>query len=1155
MTLAYRAVRVHALERGGEAAWDTVYVNPVLADMLDGPAVALGVVADEPTCATPGLSAATAVYWAAVAPPALEDTADVPHGEPALFSGTLSGWACVRAVTPLPLTAAYLAVPAARFAGVREDSAALRAALLGRLLRADESFLLKGLVARVVQTEPVAQGVVDEATRLCVVADDRPSRVPGPTPESEPAPVPFTERFLERGAPVTLLARSMPSPAPALDAARRCAEYVDVESVVLVAPATLAGLTFVGDWAVASVAPDETLSADAAARPRLVRVYTAADVPTDVVLVPPMLAQNLSTGVYDPQARLFVTLEALPPHAAEEAASIADVAVAGPAAKPPLVPLAESLELARVASPITQDAAFETQCAEALRAYLAGQPRLLCAGDVLAVRVAAGRERFCSVDVERDAITAEARATGAAAQLPYAPAHAAHAAFFCVTELAPELIDPDAQLRAIPPACAALRAWHAALMGGHDVSEDAGLARAGCWVDAGHTRIVQSGVVQRRVTDVTAWLGLARDTPSCPPDGTPLTAADSAFARLAALVRAAASPAAARLGVRLGVLLDGARGIGKRTTARWVAQRLGLHMYEVRCAELTGDTDAHTEGMLRAKVDAARACAPSLLLLQDVDVLVRRGTADAAQSAVAKMLQRCLADGPSAMITCATTEDAERCSALRGCFNETVSFAPPEEPARAQLLDMALAPYVVGADVDVRALAVQTAALLAADLAELAARAARASVARVLSSGGVLGDVVAARPVLTAADLDAALGAVRASYATSIGAPRIPNVTWDDVGGLASVKDEILDTVQLPLERPELFSDGVKKRSGVLLYGPPGTGKTLLAKAVATTCALNFFSVKGPELLNMYIGESEANMRRVFQRARDAKPCVIFFDELDSIAPKRGNQGDSGGVMDRIVSQLLAELDGMSSGAAASDVFVIGATNRPDLLDPALLRPGRFDRLLYLSVAETHDAQRNILQALTRKFALAEDVGDLSVIAEQCPFNLTGADFYALCSDAMLKAMTERAAAIDATVARLEEQRTDAHAHWPHPLTPQYYLSELAQPSEVHVQVSRAHFEQALAELTPSVSPEEMAHYREVQKKFSQPDTEGADASGPRVPAGVGPPEPGDSASGSGPAKSSADAASSVPPAASASDPDATDPPPKASRKGKGRAM
>jgi len=202
------------------------------------------------------------------------------------------------------------------------------------------------------------------------------------------------------------------------------------------------------------------------------------------------------------------------------------------------------------------------------------------------------------------------------------------------------------------------------------------------------------------------------------------------------------------------------------------------------------------------------------------------------------------------------------------------------------------------------------------------------------------------------------LDSARFSYAEAIGAPKIPNVTWDDVGGLSSVKSDILDTIQLPLERPELFADGLKKRSGmvsslrahllpsllwlgILLYGPPGTGKTLLAKAVATSCSLNFLSVKGPELLNMYIGESEANVRRVFQRARAARPCVIFFDELDSVAPKRGNHGDSGGVMDRIVSQLLSELDGMSTGTEHTDVFVIGATNRPDLLDPALLRPGR----------------------------------------------------------------------------------------------------------------------------------------------------------------------------------------------------------------------
>ncbi|KAE8179766.1 hypothetical protein CF335_g9479, partial [Tilletia laevis] len=372
-------------------------------------------------------------------------------------------------------------------------------------------------------------------------------------------------------------------------------------------------------------------------------------------------------------------------------------------------------------------------------------------------------------------------------------------------------------------------------------------------------------------------------------------------------------------------------------------------------------------------------------------------------------------------------------------------------------------------------------------------------------------NAAAAGIALSGADFEIALNKARASYSESIGAPKIPNVTWDDVGGLAAVKNDILDTIQLPLEHPELFSDGLKKRSGILLYGPPGTGKTLLAKAVATSCSLNFFSVKGPELLNMYIGESEANVRRVFQRARDAKPCVIFFDELDSVAPKRGNQGDSGGVMDRIVSQLLAELDGMSGEAGGADVFVIGATNRPDLLDPALLRPGRFDRMLYLSVSETHEAQLNILQALTRKFKLEPDLGnDLGVIANQCPFNLTGADFYALCSDAMLKAMTRKAGEVDEKLEKLNAEHpfnpnrraaasivedqgpaTTTYPH-PYPITPQYYLAELAQPSEIEVRVGRVDFEAALRELVPSVSEQEMEHYRAVQSKFSSPDEGGA---------------------------------------------------------------
>ena len=263
---------------------------------------------------------------------------------------------------------------------------------------------------------------------------------------------------------------------------------------------------------------------------------------------------------------------------------------------------------------------------------------------------------------------------------------------------------------------------------------------------------------------------------------------------------------------------------------------------------------------------------------------------------------------------------------------------------------------------------------------------------------------------MTSNDFSLAVDAARKNFADAIGAPKIPNVSWDDVGGLTNVKDAVMETIQLPLERPELFAKGMKKRSGILFYGPPGTGKTLLAKAIATEFSLNFFSVKGPELLNMYIGESEANVRRVFQRARDARPCVVFFDELDSVAPKRGNQGDRGGVMDRIVSQLLAELDGMSDGdeGTRGGVFVIGATNRPDLLDQALLRPGRFDKMLYLGVADSHDKQLTILEALTRKFNLDRDL-DLRRVADNLPFTYTGADLYALASDAMLKAITRQA--------------------------------------------------------------------------------------------------------------------------------------------------
>ncbi|KAK2436439.1 cell division cycle protein [Trifolium repens] len=292
--------------------------------------------------------------------------------------------------------------------------------------------------------------------------------------------------------------------------------------------------------------------------------------------------------------------------------------------------------------------------------------------------------------------------------------------------------------------------------------------------------------------------------------------------------------------------------------------------------------------------------------------------------------------------------------------------------------------------------------------------------------------------------------------ASALGTPKVPNVKWEDVGGLEDVKKSIMDTVQLPLLHKDLFASGLRKRSGVLLYGPPGTGKTLLAKAVATECSLNFLSVKGPELINMYIGESEKNVRDIFQKARSARPCVIFFDELDSLAPARGASGDSGGVMDRVVSQMLAEIDGLSD--STQDLFIIGASNRPDLIDPALLRPGRFDKLLYVGVNSDASYRERVLKALTRKFKLHEDVS-LYAIAKKCPPNFTGADMYALCADAWFLVAKRRV-----LNAEPESSNPDNEAD--------------------SIVVEYDDFVQVLEELQPSLSTAELKKYELLRDQF-----------------------------------------------------------------------
>lgn len=453
--------------------------------------------------------------------------------------------------------------------------------------------------------------------------------------------------------------------------------------------------------------------------------------------------------------------------------------------------------------------------------------------------------------------------------------------------------------------------------------------------------------------------------------------------RLRELLAAATSKRAINLKMPpLAVLLVSAqRNIGKANVASDACLDIGLHTFVLDAYDIVNDagsggSDVKTEGFLKSRAERAMSCgtASCALLIRHIEAL----TADRMVSSMKEILS-------DARVLIATTTEVDKVpDGVRGLFTHELEMTAPDEGERETILSNVIDDrgLSLDTDVDLGSVALKTAALVAGDLVDVVDRALIAQRARLekLTSQPETGpdtkltirDVYVAGGSsargLTSADFDVAVDAARKNFADAIGAPKIPNVTWDDVGGLENVKDTVSETIQLPLERPELFAKGMKKRSGILFYGPPGTGKTLLAKAIATEYSLNFFSVKGPELLNMYIGESEANVRRVFQRARDARPCVVFFDELDSVAPKRGNQGDSGGVMDRIVSQLLAELDGMSGGEdSAGGVFVIGATNRPDLLDSALLRPGRFDKMLYLGVSDTHEKQLRILEALTRK--------------------------------------------------------------------------------------------------------------------------------------------------------------------------------------------
>ena len=549
---------------------------------------------------------------------------------------------------------------------------------------------------------------------------------------------------------------------------------------------------------------------------------------------------------------------------------------------------------------------------------------------------------------------------------------------------------------------------------------------------------------------------------------------------------------------------------GKNTLMRWISLELGINLITFDCHQVISNVSSSNSnlkilGTIKAKIDnnINMSDIPTIVYITHLEELFNR--VDPNQDPITSKLSisfetefmniidRFMETNKKIIFVYSSSNLENIPSRIRSKINFEIEVPVPTERQRKDIFQWYLSEdrlnfdcfkneglsvkFTQGEDIDLNQLAIHSAGLTPLDIKFIVQRA------KVESYNEVMERECAHKILLwnnntiplSMEKLKESISLTREDFSVSIGAPKIPNVTWDDIGGVDMIKGEIMDTIDMPLRYPELFRSGSKQRSGILFYGPPGTGKTLMAKAIATNFSLNFFSVKGPELLNMYIGESEANVRRIFQKAREAKPCVIFFDEIDSVAPKRGNQGDSGGVMDRIVSQLLAELDGMSGNG--DGVFVIGATNRPDLLDEALLRPGRFDKLLYLGIPDTNEKQYNILKALTRKFVLSEDV-DLHKIAEICPFNYTGADFYALCSDSMLNAMTRTAKCVDSKVDQYNKKNNNKK------LSIRQWFDKVATKDDTVVSVQMEDFIKAQSELIPSVSPEELNHYLQVKKNF-----------------------------------------------------------------------
>uniref|UniRef100_A0A8C2EP98 Nuclear VCP like n=1 Tax=Cyprinus carpio TaxID=7962 RepID=A0A8C2EP98_CYPCA len=524
-----------------------------------------------------------------------------------------------------------------------------------------------------------------------------------------------------------------------------------------------------------------------------------------------------------------------------------------------------------------------------------------------------------------------------------------------------------------------------------------------------------------------------------------------------------------RLGVvpPRGFLLHGPPGCGKTLLAQAVAGEVGLPMLKVSAPELVSGVSGESEQKLRELFEQAISSAPCILFIDEIDAITPKreiASKDMERRIVAQLLTcmddlNSLSEPAQVLVIGATNRPDSLDPALRraGRFDREICLGIPDEAARLKILKTLCRKITLTEDFDYRQLARLTPGYVGADLMALCREAAMTSVNRILLQPS--SEDVTPKNDFSCTDLEQLLSLLKrnetlseeqlsglcvlmSDFKTSLsrvqpsakreGFATVPDVTWEDVGALQDIREELNMAIMAPINNPEHFRAlGLNTPAGVLLAGPPGCGKTLLAKAVANESGLNFISVKGPELLNMYVGESERAVRQVFQRGRNSAPCVIFFDEIDALCPRRSEHESGASV--RVVNQLLTEMDGMGN---RKQVFIMAATNRPDIIDRAVLRPGRLDKTLYVGLPPPAD-RHAILVTITKngtKPLLDSDVNLEEIAHDARCESFTGADLSALVREACVNAL---------------------RVH--------------LKPEE-GIRVSRIHFEDAFKKVRPSVS-------------------------------------------------------------------------------------